>query len=141
MGRLMASVVVAAACAGTVGVRAAPVDSPSLVALNAIQPGQWTLRARNGTSRSLCLGDMRQLLQIRHGAASCTRFVVDNDPKQAVVHYTCVGGGNGRTTIRVETPRLIQIESQGIADKEPFELALEGRRTGQCPVSGAAALR
>jgi hypothetical protein len=126
-----------------VGVGAAPVDSPSLIALNAIQPGQWALRAKDGSgvTRSLCLGDMRQLLQIRHAGAACTRFVVGNEPKQTVVHYTCVGGGNGRTTVRVETPRLIQIESQGIADNAPFEIALEGRHVGQCAVSATSARR
>jgi hypothetical protein len=143
MGRFLAIILVSVASAVSVGVSAAPSDSPSLVALNAIQPGQWTLRTKDGSgvARSLCLGDIRQLLQIRHAGAACTRFVVGNDSKQTVVHYTCVGGGNGRTTVRVETPRLIQIESQGIADNAPFEIALEGRRMGQCPVSATAAQR
>ena len=141
MGRFLAIILVSVATAGSVG--AAPADSPSLVALNAIQPGQWALRAKDGSgaTRSLCLGDMRQLLQIRHAGAACTRFVVGNDIKAAVVHYTCVGGGNGRTTVRVETSRLIQIESQGIADNAPFEIALEGRHIGQCPISATAARR
>jgi hypothetical protein len=48
------------------------------------------------------------------------------------VHYTCPGAGHGRTTVRVETPRLVQIESQGMARNEPFAIRLEGRRTGNC---------
>jgi hypothetical protein len=141
MGRFLAIILVSVGSAASVS--AAPTESPSLVALNEIQPGQWALRAKDGSgaTRSLCLGDMRQLLQIRHAGAACTRFVVGNDLKQTVVHYTCVGGGNGRTTVRVETPRLIQIESQGIADNAPFEIVLEGRRMGQCAISATAAQR
>jgi hypothetical protein len=49
-----------------------------------------------------------------------------------VVSYQCIGAGKGRTDIRVETPRLVQIDAQGIADGAPFALSLEGRRTGDC---------
>jgi hypothetical protein len=143
MGRFFKFALMGSALAGAGVAQAVTSDSPSLAALNAIQLGQWTLRARNGMGpiKTLCLGDARALLQIRHGAAACTRYVIGNDPKLAVVHYTCTGGGNGRTTVRIETPRLIQIDSQGIADGEPFEISLEGRRTGECPMTAARALR
>jgi hypothetical protein len=111
-----------------------PASAPTLAALNAIEAGQWQLRSRSDPSenRSICLGDTRTLLQIRHGHAACSRFVIANDPKAATVHYTCPGAGHGRTTVRVETPRLIQLDSQGIAENEPFALAFEGRRVGAC---------
>ncbi len=50
-------------------------------------------------------------------------------------------GGSGRTTIRVETPRLVQIETQGIADQSPFAFSAEARRIGTCtaPSPGLAA--
>jgi hypothetical protein len=48
------------------------------------------------------------------------------------VQYSCANAGNGRTTVRVETPRLVQIESQGTVNREPFSIQLEGRRTGGC---------
>jgi hypothetical protein len=111
-----------------------PAQAPTIAALQMIQPGQWALRSRSdpAQSRSLCLGDPALLFQIRHGGAACTRFVVTNDPRGATVQYRCPGAGNGRTTIKVETPRLIQIDSQGIANNEPFMIEYEGRRVGEC---------
>ncbi len=121
-----------------------PVQAPTIAALQVIQPGQWALRSRSdpAQSRALCLGDPALLLQLRHGTAACTRFVVTNDPRGATVQYRCPGAGNGRTTIKVETPRLIQIDSQGIANNEPFMVEFEGRRVGECAVrDGGSASR
>jgi hypothetical protein len=111
-----------------------PAQAPTIAALQVIQPGQWALRSRSdpAQSRTLCLGDPVLLFQLRHGGAACTRFVVANDPRGATVQYRCPGAGNGRTTIKVETPRLIQIDSQGIANNEPFMIEFEGRRVGEC---------
>ncbi len=104
-----------------------------LTALSAIEGGEWVLKSKEtGDTKSLCLGDSKVLLQLRHGTASCSRFVIANDPKSSTVHYTCPGQGHGRTTIRVETSRLIQIESQGIANNSPFQILYEGRRIGTC---------
>jgi hypothetical protein len=121
-----------------------PAQAPTIAALQVIQPGQWALRSRSdpAQSRSLCLGDPVLLLQLRHGATACTRFVVANDPRGATVQYRCPGSGNGRTSIRVETPRLVQIESQGIMNNEPFVVEFEGRRVGECAVrDGGSASR
>ena len=41
------------------------------------------------------------------------------------MHYTCPGAGHGRTSIRSETNRLVQIDTQGIADGKPFSQAIE----------------
>ena len=107
--------------------------APDLVALAKIQPGQWVLKERDGTGqRSLCLGDPRQLLTPRHAGRVCEPFVVGNAANQAVVTYRCTGGGSGRTTLRVETAQLIQLETQGIADAMPFNVMFEGRRVGEC---------
>ncbi len=105
----------------------------SLAALAGLEPGEWQLRSKEtGETKSICIGDAKAMLQVRHGRASCSRFVIANDARASTVHYTCPGLGHGRTTIRVETPRLVQIESQGIADKAPFQVLYEGRRTGSC---------
>jgi hypothetical protein len=106
-------------------------------ALAVVQTGQWLLKSRTNPaeSRSLCVSDVRALLQVQHGAAICNRFVISNSQHETTVHYTCPGAGHGRTTIKVETPRLIQIESQGIAKQEPFAFELEGRRVGECKVA------
>lgn len=111
-----------------------PAQTPVITALQTIQPGQWALRSRTDPvqSRSLCLGDPALLLQLRHGMAVCSRFVVGNEAHSATVHYRCPGNGNGQTTIKVETPRLVQIESQGVMNNEPFQIVYEGRRVGEC---------
>lgn len=114
----------------------------AMPALSMIQPGQWLLKSRGGPAgnRSVCVSDVRILLQVEHGAAICNRFVIASTPRETTVHYTCPGSGHGRTTIKVETPRLIQIESQGIARQEPFAVEFEGRRTGECKVAVRGAL-
>ena len=108
------------------------------MALSSMQPGQWDIRSRSDPSlnRSVCLGDPRVLIQLRHSSAQCTRYVITNDPRVTTVHYSCPAGGHGQTTIRVETPRLVQIKSQGIANKAPFAFSAEARRVGTCTISG-----
>lgn len=110
-------------------------DAPPLTALAQLQPGKWTLSSDDTTftTRSVCIGDPRVLIQLRQPQQTCNRFVVTNDPRRAVVSYSCQGAGNGLTTIRVETPRLAQIETQGVVRGAPFDLAIEARRTGECP--------
>lgn len=119
-----------------------PAQAPSLQALAQLQPGQWELRPRgNGSQKSLCLNDMRALLQVQHAGVPCTRFVITNAARQATVNYTCSRGGNGQTTVKVETPRLVQLQTQGIADNEPFAYEYEGRRVGACAAGQGANLR
>lgn len=117
-----------------------PAQAPTLVALTGIERGQWSLRSREDPSenRSVCVADPRALLQIRHSGANCSRYVIESAAKTATVHYTCPGQGHGRTTIRVETAKLVQIESQGIAKGEPFAVALEGRKIGSCGTATGA---
>ncbi len=110
-----------------------PVKAPTLTALSGLQYGEWQLREQGGgNAQSLCVSDPIALIQVEHPQTSCTRFVVQNDPKIATVSYNCPGAGSGRTTIRVETPRLVQIETQGISRNGPFSTRFEGRRTGVC---------
>jgi hypothetical protein len=111
-----------------------PAQAPAITALALLQPGQWALRSRGDASetRSLCVRDPLALLQVRHTANACSRFVIANNARDTTVHYTCPGSGHGRTSIRVETSKLVQIQSQGIADNEPFSLQFEGRRIGEC---------
>lgn len=118
-----------------IGLFATAADAPPLAALAQLQPGRWTLTSRDGdfATRSMCLGDPKVLLQIRQPLPTCNRFVVANDARRAIVSYSCAGAGNGLTTVRVETPRLAQIETQGVVGGAPFDLAIEARRTGDCP--------
>ncbi len=114
-------------------------EAPRLTALAGLETGQWALRAAQpgAQPRLLCIGDPRVFLQIQHEGALCSRFVIANEPTITTVQYTCPGAGHGRTTVRVETPRLIHIDSQGIAANAPFNWSLEGRRVGACPATAA----
>lgn len=111
---------------------AAPAQAPGFAALKGLERGQWQLREASGTSRSICLGDPVSLFQQRHRGAECDRLVLENGPNRATVSYTCPGAGRGRTTITVETPRLVRIQSQGLEEGAPFDLDIEGRKTGTC---------
>lgn len=104
-----------------------------LAMLDRLTPGMWEIRMRDsGQTERLCLDDGRRLIQLRHPNLSCRQFVVEDGPGAVTVHYTCPGQGTGRTHLRFETPRLIQIESAGVASRLPFDFAAEARRTGDC---------
>jgi hypothetical protein len=108
-------------------------DRPAGPMLARLESGQWELRgAGNGRISSLCLGNPILLTQPQHGAAACTHDVVAADAGSMTVNYSCPGAGRGRTTLRFETPRLIQIESQGLDRGAPFALRAEARRIGPC---------
>lgn len=102
--------------------------------LSRLEAGQWELRGASGNARiaAICLGNPILLTQPRHGAAPCTRDVVAADSDSMTVNYTCPGLGRGRTTIRFETPRLVQIDSQGLDHGMPFAVRAEARRVGPC---------
>lgn len=107
---------------------------PSLAMLDGLEAGRWELRPREAGAQPqrICLSNGRGLIQLRHAGLVCDRFVVEDTPVQVVVQYTCKGRGYGRTQIKRESGRLIQIESQGIASGLPFEFAAEARRIGDC---------
>ena len=58
--------------------------------------------------------------------------MIEDGANAVTVQYTCQGSGYGRTQIKRETSRLVQIESQGIAGGLPFEFTAEARRVGDC---------
>lgn len=105
----------------------------SLEALNKMVPGSWEIRYRPDSSRErVCIRDGRDLLQLRHPQTGCNRYIVEDTANRAIVHYTCRGHGSGRTQIRLETPQIAQIESQGVHDGLPFQFSAEARRLGKC---------
>ncbi len=111
----------------------AAAQAPGLTMLGELERGLWQVRDRaDGTTRNICLGDARQFLQLRHPRGDCSRLVIDDAAASVTVHYTCPAAGHGRTTIRRETNRLVQIDTQGIAGGAPFSDAFEARRTGPC---------
>lgn len=111
---------------------AAPRAAMTPAALGPIEPGLWEMVADGEPTRAICVADPVALTQIRHGAAACTRLVIADEGTSAVVHYSCPGAGWGRTSLRVESPRAVRIDTQGIAGSAPFAFAGEARRTGAC---------
>jgi len=110
-------------------------------ALGLLERGEWALAEHGhaGKARRLCLGDPAQLLQPRHPGRQCKRFLVENSARRVAITYDCGQAGQGRTTLRVETGRLVQIDSQGVAAGAPFALTLEGRRVGICSAAARPA--
>ena len=125
---------VKAAVAGLLAL-AAPAfgGGPSLAMLDQLESGRWELRERSGAApQRICLQSGRRLIQLRHPGLPCESFVVTDSPGEVVVQYTCRGRGYGRTEIRRETNRLVQVQSQGIVDGLPFVITAEARRIGDC---------
>jgi len=110
-------------------------QKPALAMLDELEKGRWELRVRGEESgvQRMCLGDARRLIQLKHSSIpNCERLVVLDSSDAVTIQYTCRGNGYGRTSIRRETARLVQIESQGIADGLPFSFHAEARRVGAC---------
>ncbi|WP_313806106.1 hypothetical protein [Sphingobium sp.] len=102
--------------------------------LKGLEAGEWELRERgaDGAIRRLCVSNLSQLLQSGHSGSSCKSFTVSDTARRLIVTYECGAAGSGRTDLRIETARLVQIQSQGIADGAPFAFASEGRWLGAC---------
>jgi hypothetical protein len=119
---------------GCAAASAVPAQAPSLAMLDRLEKGSWQLRERGKEDvlQTICVGDARRMIQIQHPRSTCSRYVIEDTPNSVTVHYTCPGAGHGRTSIRSETNRLVQIDTQGIAEGRPFSQAIEARRTGGC---------
>jgi hypothetical protein len=114
---------------------AAPVFAfalPDLQAFAQLERGRWQLSDAAGAPRSICLGDPNALIQLEHAGISCAQEVVANDKGGATVQYSCPGRGFGHTSVRVETPRLARIDTQGLVDGRPFSYRAEARKVGTC---------
>ncbi|OBV09821.1 hypothetical protein I603_2872 [Erythrobacter dokdonensis DSW-74] len=129
------AIVVSCVAATTLTLAAIPVvaqnSGPAM--FRTLTKGAWTIKFRDGASdRKICLRTGQELVQLRHRDAGCSQFLVEDGATKVTVQYTCPGNGYGRTSIRRETPTLVQLESQGIEGGLPFQLVAEARRTGSC---------
>jgi hypothetical protein len=98
-----------------------------------VERGSWQLVGPSGNAlATVCLGDPLLLAQPQHGPQPCSHEVMASDAHSVTVNYTCPGMGRGRTILRVETPRLVQIDSQGLHNGAPFALRAQARKTGPC---------
>lgn len=109
-------------------------NANDLSLLHTLERGQWSLRAvvAEAPLTRICLGNPELLTQIQHSGVACDRYVVRSTVNMVTVSYICKGQGQGLTTIRKESNRIIHIQSQGIHNNAPFSFAVEGRRTGPC---------
>ncbi len=117
------------------GMLVAPASAraPELAMLDGLAPGSWDVHIRSENSHNnVCVRTGRELIQIRHKQASCSRAVVEDQANRVTVEYNCAGAGYGRTTIRRESAQLVQIDSQGIQGGLPFHFDAEARRVGSC---------
>lgn len=99
-----------------------------------VEHGLWEVRGPNGVAiGTICVGDPLLLAQPLHPPQGCSAEVQSADGHVATVAFVCPGMGRGRTLLRVETPRLVQIDMQGISNGLPFALRAQARHTGACP--------
>ncbi|MDE1468577.1 DUF3617 domain-containing protein [Aurantiacibacter sp. D1-12] len=124
---------IAGGIAAVFAVMPAGAQQSELAMLDSLDHGAWTLQLRgNDRSTRICVRTGREFIQLRHRQPGCEQFVVQDDPGEVTVQYTCRGNGYGRTTIRREGNGLVQVRSQGIQGGSPFSLEGEARRTGSC---------
>ncbi len=109
-----------------------PARPGAFAAQHAASAGSWNIVFDDGTSRRMCLQDIEPLIQLAHPGPICGRFVITDAVDRATVHYTCPGAGWGRTSLLVETSRLVRVNSQGIVNRMPFAFDAEARRVGEC---------
>ena len=143
MGRLAGNIcrTVIALCGLAVLAVPALTQNRQVAALAKLEKGLWQLRGLDGAGTpypAICIADPNMLMQIQHRNSPCSRLVISQDTRHAVVHYTCPAGGFGRTELRFETPRLAKIDTQGIVDNTPFAYRVEARNVGPCPGSRAS---
>lgn len=120
---------------GAAGLMAVPVTAMpgDLAMLSTLSKGSWTIRVRDdGSQEKICVRNGTEFIQLRHRQPACSRFIVKDAADEVVVQYNCRGTGYGMTTIRRESPELVQIQSQGIFNGKPFAISGEARRSGRC---------
>jgi hypothetical protein len=98
-----------------------------------VERGRWDLRTTGGTATAaICLGNPILLAQPQNAPHPCSSEILSTEGHVITVSFVCPGMGRGRALLRVETPRLVQIDSQGVSNGAPFALRAQARRTGPC---------
>lgn len=118
----------------TAGVVSAATLKGDLALLDTLERGMWQLRPTGDSApmTKICLGKSDDFIQIEHSGLACERYVVRSNANSVTVSYSCSGEGQGTTTIRKESSRIVHLQSQGITNKGPFSITAEARRLGPC---------
>lgn len=129
-GARAGAVILAVLAGAAAGAAATQTEVP---VLGRLESGLWQLRSLEGGGGigAVCLGDPAVLGQLRHRGLSCRRTVVGRGQDSVELHYNCPAAF-GQTAIRVETPRLARVETQGVDNGVPFAFRAEARRVGPC---------
>jgi hypothetical protein len=132
LGKVLKRLPILAALAATAVVTLGAAQRPAALAVTS--GGLWEISGAPGarTPARVCVADTAVLAQYEHRGQMCTRLVISDTPTAAVIHYTCSGGGFGRSKLTLVTPRSLRIETQGISDNLPFYYVLQARRVGEC---------
>lgn len=103
-------------------------------ALSQVQVGQWQLHEVGAKTppQAVCAPDVKRLLQIQHGAASCSFRTISDEGSAATVRYVCPGAGNGTTELKVESRTILRLHTQGVARGAPYDVTYEARYAGAC---------
>lgn len=113
---------------------AVPAKAPPIAVFSIIEPGQWELHEVGSAapSRQMCVTNPDIFVQLRHGGPQCARYVTENTAQTVTINYDCDAAGSGRTTITLDTPRQIRLQTQGIAQAAPFDVEYSAHRVGAC---------
>jgi hypothetical protein len=127
------AIILAATAVASAAGAAATESEAALPVIGRLERGLWDLRnmKTGGRFAPVCLRNPAALVQLQHRRSACTHNVVAHAANRLEVSYRCPTGF-GQTTIRVETSRLVRIESEGIDNGVPFGFRAEGRRVGPC---------
>ena len=107
---------------------------PAPQALAPAMGGLWEV-SRSATGHNptrICVPKAELLAQFEHRQAHCTRNVISDKGTEALISYSCPGGGFGQSKMTLITPRTLRIDTQGISDNLPFHYQLHARRIGDC---------
>ena len=120
-------------CFAAFAIVPAEAQAPDSPLLEGLKKGAWEIRFRGGMpDRRICIRTGRELIQLQHNGQTCGKYSIESAESEVTVQYSCRGSGYGRTNLRMETPRLVQIESHGIKDDLPFQFSAEARFVGAC---------
>ncbi|THD34751.1 MAG: hypothetical protein E7773_13885 [Sphingomonas sp.] len=103
-------------------------------ALAGLDRGRWQFgMIGGGMGRVACVPDPLRLIQFNHPGPPCAHFTIQDAPDHVTVQYNCGPRGYGKTTITVQDPGQIRLDTQGISPEgRPFDASYDGRFAGPC---------